>query len=101
MSVIMKTVSVAVVSIVTLVATGCASGKGGGGRSGAVASGGVMCPTCETVWVSEVVDQGTKIQRLAYDRKMICPECDAMAQRHLTGDGKANVARVPDVQSDA
>ena len=56
--------SVTVVSLVALVAGGCASGKGGGGGgSGAVASGGVMCPKCETVWVSELVDQGTKIQR--------------------------------------
>ena len=89
-----KTVSVTVVSLVALVAAGCASGKGGGG-SGAVASGGVMCPKCEAVWVSNVVDQGTKIQRLAYDRKTICPECDAMATNHLTGDGKVMLHECP------
>ena len=95
MLVLMKSVSVVVMSLVALVATGCASGKGGGGGSGAVASGGVMCPKCETVWVSEVVDQGTKIQRLAYDRKMICPDCDAMAQSHLTGEGNATLHECP------
>ena len=26
---------------------------------------------------------------------MICPECDAMAQRHLTGDGKAMLHECP------
>ena len=91
-----KTVSATVVFLVALVTAGCASGRGGGDDgSGAVASGGVMCPKCETVWVSEMVDQGTKIQRLAYDRKMICPECDAMATSQLTGDGKAMLHECP------
>ena len=89
-----KTASVAAVSFVALVAAGCASGKGGNGND-ALASGGMMCPKCETVWVSKVVGQGTKVQRLAYDRKMTCPECDAMAKSQLTGDGKVMLHECP------
>ncbi len=84
---LMKTVSVAAVSLAALVAAGCASGNGGS-DGGSSASGGMMCPKCETVWVSETVGQGTKVQRLAYDRKMTCPDCDAMAKSQLMGDGK-------------
>ncbi len=91
---LVKTVSVVAVSLIALVAAGCASGKGAG-SSGAVASGGMMCPKCETVWVSTVVDQGTKIQRLAYDRKMTCPDCDAMATSQLMGDGKVMLHECP------
>lgn len=88
-----KPALVAAVSLLTVVAAGCASG--GKSASGEVASGGMMCPKCETVWVSKVVGQGTKVQRLAHDRKMTCPDCDAMAQSQLTGDGKVMLHDCP------
>ena len=47
---------------------------------------GVMCPTCETVWVTDTVGQGTKTQRLATEKQMTCPDCETMAQAYLEGD---------------
>ena len=82
-----KLASVAVVSVLSVGAAGCASGNNGAPAT-ASAAGGMMCPKCETVWVTRVVDQGTKVQRLASERDMTCPDCDKMAKSQLTGDGK-------------
>jgi hypothetical protein len=80
-----KLASLVAVSALPAVAAGCASANAG--RSAPV-SAGMMCPKCETVWVSQVVGQGTKVQRMVSEREMTCPECDAMAVSQLTGDGK-------------
>jgi hypothetical protein len=84
---LLKLAMVGMASIVSVAAAGCAS-KGGGVPAGAEATAGMMCPKCETVWVTRVVDQGTKVQRLASERDMTCPDCDQMAQSQLTADGK-------------
>jgi Zn finger protein HypA/HybF involved in hydrogenase expression len=49
---------------------------------------GMLCPTCETVWVSDTVGQGTKVQRLVSEKRMTCPDCDRMAQAYMEGDKK-------------
>lgn len=90
---LMKPVSVAAISFLTVVAAGCASD--GKDSSGTAVSGGMMCPKCETVWVKKSVGHGPKIQRLAHERKMTCPDCDAMAKSQLTGDGKVMLHECP------
>jgi len=62
-------------------AAGCASsGEKGSSTSSA---GGMMCPTCKTVWTFDTVGQGTKMQRLAAQPGMTCPECDSMAAAYM------------------
>ena len=63
--------------------SGCASG----GRPEGRASHALMCPTCQTVWMTELKDQGMKTQRMVAKPGMICPDCDAMATAYLQ-DGK-------------
>lgn len=77
---------------IPLAVAGCATGTRADTNS---ASAGMMCPKCETVWVTKMVDQGTKIQRMASERSMTCPECDAMAKSQLTGDGKVMLHECP------
>lgn len=49
---------------------------------------GMMCPKCETVWVTERERRGPRnVTRLIYSREMTCPDCDAMAQSRLLEDG--------------
>ena len=72
--------------------TGCASTNRPAAAS--EASAGMMCPKCETVWVSKTTDQGLKTQRLAFDRKMICPECDEQARAYLE-EGKTVLHNCP------
>jgi hypothetical protein len=69
-------------AIVCAALSGCAS-TGEKGGSGSAASGGMMCPTCKTVWLFETVGQGTKMQRLATSPEMTCPTCDAMAAAYM------------------
>ena len=80
------------VSIIPIAGAGCATANRG---QTPVASAGMMCPKCETVWVTKMVGQGTKIQRLASERNMTCPECDEMAKSQLTGDGKVMLHECP------
>src|SRR5688572_16635365 len=54
----------------------------------ATATGAMNCPTCETVWVREVTGQGTKVQRFASKKQMVCPSCDASAVAYLEGEQK-------------
>ena len=63
-------------------AAGCAS-TGDKGGSGGSAGGGMMCPTCKTVWTFDTVGQGSKVQRLAAQPGMTCPDCDAMATAYM------------------
>lgn len=65
-------------------AVGCAS-HGNDERIGPE-SHGVMCPKCETVWMSKVEGQGTKMQRFSTVKGMACPACDAMAKAYMDGD---------------
>ena len=58
--------------------------------------GGMYCPKCETVWVSEMVGQGTKVARLRSRREMTCPTCDAMAASYLADEGKAVLHECPE-----
>ena len=64
-------------------AAGCASTGDKGGGSGASSAGGMMCPTCKTVWTFDTVGQGSKVQRLVAQPGMTCPECDAMAAAYM------------------
>jgi len=76
---------VAVVVLVGLFFAGCAANN----KDAAVATHadhGVLCPTCETVWITDTVGQGTKAQRLTTEKQMTCPDCDKMAQAYLEGD---------------
>ena len=43
----------------------------------------MMCPTCKTVWTFDMVGQGSKVQRLAAQPEMTCPDCDAMATAYM------------------
>ena len=72
-----------VASAVTALA-GCASGKGGG-HEGHADSQGMMCPTCETVWVAPkgAVGGSSKIQAMTWGRGMVCPDGDAMANAYF------------------
>lgn len=76
--------SVALGVLAGLFTAGCATNRNGGSDSST--DHGVMCPTCETVWVSETVGQGTKTQRMATEKRMTCPDCDRMAKAYLEGD---------------
>jgi hypothetical protein len=67
-----------------LFATGCASQRNG--TDADVHSHGMMCPKCETVWMSKLEGQGTKMQRLSSVKGMTCPDCDAMAKAYMDGD---------------
>lgn len=70
-----------------MLAAGCAS-SGDKGGSGSLVGGGIMCPTCQTVWTFDTVGQGTKMQRLSAKPGMICPDCDAMAAAYMKDGGK-------------
>jgi hypothetical protein len=63
-------------------AAGCASSVEKGGSASSV-GGGMMCPTCQTVWTFDTVGQGTKMQRLEAKPGMTCPDCDAMAAAYI------------------
>lgn len=65
-----------------MLAAGCASSGAKDGSAGA-AGGGMMCPTCKTVWTFDTIGQGSKVQRLAARSGMTCPECDTMAAAYL------------------
>jgi len=52
------------------------------------ATAAMSCPSCETVWVRETTNQGTKIQRFGSKKQMVCPECDATAAAYLDGEQK-------------
>ena len=68
---------------------GCASTRGPeASERPAAATAAMNCPTCETVWVREVTGQGTKVQRFASKKQMICPDCDASAVAYLEGGQK-------------
>ena len=73
--------------IASTVLVGCAAGGSKASSSTALAEG-MICPTCETVWVTQVVDQGAKTQRLSSTRQMTCPRCDATAASYLKGENK-------------
>ena len=57
----------------------------------AAATAAMQCPTCETVRVTEVTAQGTKIQRFASKQQMSCPTCEADAVAYLTDGGQQKV----------
>ena len=80
----MNTRTMTTLTALALFAAGCAS-HGNDGNVGP-ASHGVMCPKCETVWMSNVEGQGTKMQRFSSVKGMTCPDCDAMAKAYTDGD---------------
>ena len=91
----MSKMFLAVLALVsTMGAAGCASNGGKGGDEAKLANG-MMCPKCETVWVSEQTHMGTKVHMMQTKAKMICPDCDAMAKSQLTGDGKVKLHDCP------
>jgi Zn-finger nucleic acid-binding protein len=82
-----------------LLATGCASD----GKTAKAdiethpPSSGMMCPTCETVWVTERQTHGPRhINRLHSKREMTCPTCEATAQRVLLADGDVQLHECPE-----
>ena len=77
------TMAIALISI-GLVATGCASQRTG--TDADAHSHGMMFPKCETVWMSKLEGQGTKMQRLSSVKGMTCPDCDAMAKAYMERD---------------
>jgi hypothetical protein len=77
---------------------GCALGAGASARpADEVMVAGMTCPKCETVWVTQVTDQGLKTQRLASERKMTCPDCDTSATAALQ-EGKSTPHNCPTCQ---
>jgi len=72
--------------LLALFGAGCATNKGPAPATHA--DHGMLCPTCETVWVTDTVGQGTKVQRLATEKRMTCPDCDRMATAYMQGDKK-------------
>lgn len=58
---------------------------------------GMMCPKCETVWVTERKRRGYRrtVTRLSYSREMTCRDCDVMAQSQLLEDGKVMLHECP------
>jgi hypothetical protein len=90
---VLRFVSLLSVSVLPVVAAaGCATGKAAASDADAR---GMLCPKCETVWVTRSVGQGTKVQRLASERQMTCPECDATAKSQLSGDGTVTQHNCP------
>ena len=86
------------VTMITALLAGCASNTSSN-RAATVplaVKGGMYCPKCETVWVSQMVDQGTKVARLQSRREMTCPTCDATAANYLTSDGKVQLHECPE-----
>jgi len=79
------TTGVSVAVLAGLFAAGCAANDKSGGTV-PHADHGVLCPTCETVWITDTVGQGTKAQRLTTEKRMTCPDCEKMAQAYLEGD---------------
>jgi len=78
----MRKFATTALSVALLSAARCASQ---GSKNDESASRGMMCPKCETVWVSKVEGQGTKAQRLTSAKAMTCPDCDATAKAYLEG----------------
>jgi len=76
---------------------GCASpSKAGADTDTHAYVDGMMCPTCETVWVTERKSHGPRnITRLSHSRAMTCPDCDAMAKSQLLEDGKVQLHDCP------
>lgn len=83
----------------TLLAAGCASDgqtAKANTETHAYASG-MMCPSCETVWVSERQSHGPRhINRLHSKREMTCPTCDETARRVLLEDGQVQLHECPE-----
>ena len=75
------------VALVCAAVSGCASdGSKDGSGSATAAGGGMVCPTCQTVWTFDTVGQGSKVQRLEAKPGMTCPDCDAMAVAYSKGE---------------
>lgn len=77
--------------------TGCASsGKATADTDTHAYMDGMMCPKCETVWVTERKSHGPRnVTRLSHSREMTCPDCDAMARSQLMEDGKVQLHDCP------
>ncbi len=75
--------SLMMIGFVCAALSGCASTGGKDGSGSTAAGGGMMCPTCKTVWTFDTVGQGSKMQRLEAKPGMTCPECDAMAAAYV------------------
>ena len=71
---------------------GCASTNDRAASASSTAA--MSCPKCETVWVRETTGQGTKIQRFASRKEMVCPDCDASAAAYLQ-DGQKVLHNCP------
>jgi len=79
-----------------LVAAGCASTEPTADKQTHAYTEGMMCPNCETVWVTNRRSLGARdVTRLSYSRQMTCPDCDAMAQSQLLADGKVQLHDCP------
>jgi hypothetical protein len=85
----------AAVPVLGLAVLGGCTSSGGNGKSDqalAHADHGVMCPKCETTWVRQPTHLNPRgIGTYRSEKKMTCPDCDAMAARVLTEDGKVQL----------
>ena len=78
---------------------GCAADNGNGGDAAGARHehvAGMMCPTCETVWVRNAGTPtgGSRIQAVQWGREMDCPDCDAMAEAYFK-DGEKVLHNCP------
>jgi hypothetical protein len=80
--------AVTLVGFVCAAVSGCASSGAKEGSGSATTTGGMMCPTCKTVWTFDTVGQGTKMQRLEASPSMTCPTCDEMAAAYMKDGAK-------------
>ncbi len=80
-----------------LLVAGCASTDSSSTASKEMHSNmqGMMCPKCETVWIRDRSQPGSKITSLRHKTQMTCPDCDAMAKSQLMEDGKVMLHECP------
>ena len=88
----------------TLLASGCASDGPGQSAEGDAETtethdymSGMMCPSCETTWVTESSSfQGPRnLRRFNSKRQMTCPTCETTARQVLLADGDVQMHECP------
>ena len=82
-------------TLATILASGCHSNGGNSSATATADSGtGMYCPKCETVWIRTPSRTG-RVNLWRSDKKMTCPDCDAMAKSRLMEDGKVMLHECP------
>ena len=89
---LISTTSIVTMALGLTILAGCASTRAPEtSKASTAANAAMQCPTCQTVRVTEVTGQGTKVQRFASKLEMSCPTCDADAVAYLTDGGPQKV----------